>query len=718
MKNKNKLLVILSLIVLCLFVGLSYALWLVNKAQNNTNIVSSGCFEISTDLGTENELDPIMLENTFPMIDAKGMKLDPFTFTLTNTCTVYANYQINLETLNTTTLSKDYLKAVLNTRTPQVLSAYDSVEKTLTDATSSNKLLTGGLKPGKSKTFNLRLWMDENTTQEQGENKLYEGQIVVIETPSKDPTPVNTCTYEGTLIQGAEYTDGTYTYRYKQEGINSSSGWKNITEDGWGVKLTDPSTSGEVNTKLCTTINDKPIVSMSYMFNEARDLSRIDVSSFDTSSVVRMNGMFEYTGFNSSTFEIIGLNDFDTSNVTIMYHMFYMTAYNATTFDIGNLSNWDTSNVTDMSYMFYQAGRNTTTWNIGDLSRWDTSNVTNMSSMFDQAGRSATTFDIGNLSSWDTSNVTDMSDMFSQVGENATTWNIGDLSSWDTSKVTDMSQMFSSAGFNSTTWSIGDLSGWDVSNVTNMSLMFSGTGQKTVTWNVGNLSNWNTSKVTNMSYMFYSSGFRATTWSIGDLSSWDTSSVTNMQSMFSQSGYNATTWDIGNLSSWDTSKVTNMSSMFSKTGYKARIWNIGNLSSWDTSNVTNMAGIFSESGKTAASWSIGDLSRWDTSKVTNMREMFSSAGNSATTWNSIGTLKVYATNIYGMFGTCNNAKATLNIYSNPASGTSGYAKAFDRAATSPGSGITVNYSSATTNIDDIIATKSSNSNIVKGVQLD
>ena len=60
------------------------------------------------------------------------------------------------------------------------------------------------------------------------------------------------------------------------------------------------------------------------------------------------------------------------------------------------------------------------------------------------------------------------------------------------------------------------------------------------------------------------------------------------------------------------------------------------------------------------------------------------------------------------------AKATLNIYSNPTT----YSGAFTRAATVQGSGITVNYTSAVTNIDSIIATKSSDSNVVKGVQLD
>ena len=218
--------------------------------------------------------------------------------------------------------------------------------------------------------------------------------------------------------------------------------------------------------------------------------------------------------------------------------------------------------------------------------------------------------------------------------------------------------------------------------------------------------------------MFHSAGSNATTFDIGDISNWDTSSVTNMSQMFLSTGKNATTWRIGDLSGWDTSNVTTMSYMFNNAGYKATTWNIGDLSNWDTSNVTNMSYMFSQAGQNSTSWSIGDLSNWDTSKVTTMERMFQSAGEKATTWNSIGTLKVYATNVYQMFYNCNNAKATLNIYSNPASGTTGYNEVFSGASTVSGSGITVNYSSTTTNIDAIIATKSSNSNVVKGVQLD
>ena len=73
----------------------------------------------------------------------------------------------------------------------------------------------------------------------------------------------------------------------------------------------------------------------------------------------------------------------------------------------------------------------------------------------------------------------------------------------------------------------------------------------------------------------------------------------------------------------------------------------------------------------------------------------------------------YANNIDEIFRNAKNAKATLNIYSNPSyAWNTNYA--FTDAATVQGSGITVNYTSAVTNIDNIIATKSTNSNVVKG----
>ena len=256
------------------------------------------------------------------------------------------------------------------------------------------------------------------------------------------PAPVY-CTFDGEMVQGAEYVNGQYTYRYMQEGDESGSDliWRNIEEDGWGVQLTDKTSTEPVTSKLCTYINNKPVVSMSYMFSGS-EATTLDVSSFNTSNVTNMSYMFY-----DSTTESLDLSNFDTSNVTDMSHMFCGSG--AITLD---LSNFNTSKVTDMSSMFYESPATTL-----DLSSFDTSKVTDMSDMFRYSA--VTTL---NLSNFDTSKVTDMSRMFASSA--ATTL---DLSSFDTIKVTDMSFMFAES--DATTI---DLSSFDTSNVTNMRYMF------------------------------------------------------------------------------------------------------------------------------------------------------------------------------------------------------------------------------------------------------
>ena len=257
-------------------------------------------------------------------------------------------------------------------------------------------------------------------------NKSFSGKIDLEEYVDPSPEAVY-CTFDGTLTQGAEYVNGQYTYAYKKEGGYASSGlaWQNITSDGWGVQLTDKASTDSVTSKVCTYINNKPVVSMSYMFYKSQ-ATTLDVSNFNT------------------------------SNVTTMGYMFYKSK--ATTLDV---SNFNTSNVTNMSYMFSDSQATTL-----DVSNFDTSNVTNMSGMFSNS--QATTLDVSNFN---TSNVTNMSYMF--MNSAVTTL---DVSNFDTSKVTTMGYMFSDS--KATTL---DVSNFNTSNVTNMLYMFYGsTNLKTI----------------------------------------------------------------------------------------------------------------------------------------------------------------------------------------------------------------------------------------------
>ena len=153
------------------------------------------------------------------------------------------------------------------------------------------------------------------------------------------------CTFDGTLTQGAEYVNGQYTYRYKQEGDFALSGlaWHNITSDGWGVQLTDKTSTDAVTSKACTYINNKPIVSMVYMFSDSQ-ATTLDLSNFDTSNVTNMSGMFY-----QSKATTLDVSTFDTSKVTNMSYMFYNFT-NLKTIYVSNKFNTD--KVTDSTNMF------------------------------------------------------------------------------------------------------------------------------------------------------------------------------------------------------------------------------------------------------------------------------------------------------------------------------------------------------------------------------
>ena len=193
-----------------------------------------------------------------------------------------------------------------------------------------------------------------------------------------------------------------------------------------------------------------------------------------------------------------------------------------------------------------------------------------------------------------------------------------------------------------------------------------------------------------------------------DLRNYKTDDATTMKNMFENSGYTTSTFTILGLSNFKILGVTSMQDMFSHTGYVATSCSLGNLSRWNVSNVEAMDNMFSYTCNASSSFDIGDLGNWDTSHVSNMKYMFFHTGESATTWN-IGSIKIYASNTSYMFNQSRSANCTLNMYSNP----SNYTNMFSSTSISNG-GITVNYTNDVIDIDNIIATKSYNSNVIKG----
>ena len=201
MKKKNILFLSASLVLIILLgIGVSYSIWNVSVSQDTNNTAYTECF----DLSITNKENNISLDNAYPISNDKGKSLTPYTFTVTNTCDVTAQYSVNLEVLNNSTLASKFIDVMFEGNI-NLLSSYDSTDKVNTSSIESRKLTTGILNSQESKDYSLRLWIDYNTTLEDLNNEIksFKSKIVVV------GKPIN---YTGDTVFNFDYTGAEQTF--------------------------------------------------------------------------------------------------------------------------------------------------------------------------------------------------------------------------------------------------------------------------------------------------------------------------------------------------------------------------------------------------------------------------------------------------------------------------------------------------------------------------
>ncbi|MDO4341523.1 MAG: hypothetical protein Q4C44_02125 [bacterium] len=240
--NKHKIkLYIGLLLVIILIIGVSYAYFMLRKEQTNDNVIGTRTC-LNTTLNEQTSR--ILLEDAIPISDNDGLNQTPFTFSVTNNCDSYVKLTITIENENrestsTSLLNDNLIKVNLSpkgttTGTSKLLGIL-----TLTDIEAGRKgyiISETGLKGGETKEYDLRTWMDSNTTLDEGLGKSWEGKIVIIvnaeeEQPSwEDPGT-------GTLLAAIK-KDNTVTTPLTTPGSETSSSSEAIlasTDDDYGT---------------------------------------------------------------------------------------------------------------------------------------------------------------------------------------------------------------------------------------------------------------------------------------------------------------------------------------------------------------------------------------------------------------------------------------------------------------------------------------------------
>ena len=157
-----------------------------------------------------------------------GLKKMPYTFKLTNNCDNYVKVYITIDSLKEGTtnyiLSK-YMKGNVShkgTTDGSSLIIGTQPTKVLENKNNGYVLLEEGLKAKESKEYDLRLWIDYDTTKEQAAGMTYTGQVVVITEPGEEPSLAATILRDNE-IKTPLTTPGAEISAYKESDVTITS---------------------------------------------------------------------------------------------------------------------------------------------------------------------------------------------------------------------------------------------------------------------------------------------------------------------------------------------------------------------------------------------------------------------------------------------------------------------------------------------------------------
>ena len=188
-KTPNKYHVLMLVLTCCVIglatVGVSYAYWRFTYIAEKANTATSGCFNIEL----TDQKDEINLPNAYPITDVEGLKLKPFSFTLRNSCSIFAHYYVNLEMLEGTTLNSKWVATKVNSDAITTLDKYKTATTTMTGSTEARTIAEGYLGTDDTVDYTLSFWMDEDATiNDDVMNKVFKSKIVINSEPGKyDP---------------------------------------------------------------------------------------------------------------------------------------------------------------------------------------------------------------------------------------------------------------------------------------------------------------------------------------------------------------------------------------------------------------------------------------------------------------------------------------------------------------------------------------------------
>ena len=229
MEDKKKIKIYYGLLItLVVFMGVSYAWFRLKLTQTNSNVIGT---RTCLDASLTEDTSKITLSDAFPISDEDGLKQTPFTFTLKNNCDSYVKVYITIDSKYRTStdaahLKDSFLKVNLSSKGTTDGSSVLLGSQTLTELEGTNKgyiLVTTGLKANEEKSYDLRVWMDGETSIADGLNKNWEGKIVVVGVAANEPATLRETILANNEVKTPLTIPGKEVSAYKESEVTATS---------------------------------------------------------------------------------------------------------------------------------------------------------------------------------------------------------------------------------------------------------------------------------------------------------------------------------------------------------------------------------------------------------------------------------------------------------------------------------------------------------------
>ena len=251
LKHKKISIIVVTILLLSI-IAFSYAFF-INADITGSNIARTECFKLT--LQGSNDIN---LQDAYPMSEQEGSQLTPYTFTVRNICNTTADYQVNIETLNTSSLDTEYIRVKLDNNASMILKRNElNTTNVNQNVKEGRKIATGTLRSNEEVTYDLRLWIDGDSTKEQSANKEYYGKVTVLATPNNDISDITLAYIVDGVQQDAPPAKGDGYVLKSFECTNADGEWNRIR---WGLLVYNISGKAQCNLEFETATEVEAII--------------------------------------------------------------------------------------------------------------------------------------------------------------------------------------------------------------------------------------------------------------------------------------------------------------------------------------------------------------------------------------------------------------------------------------------------------------------------